>query len=93
MEVLAGAGWDWVHERAAAGAEQLAELLCSRGHQVAPRGRSTLVSWRTEDADEEVARLVSEGVIVRSIPSAGLVRASVGAWTSEAELHRLAGLA
>ncbi len=93
MEVLAGAGWEWVQERAASGAELLTELLRSRGHQVAARGRSTLVSWRADDADAEVARLMAEGVIVRSIPSAGLVRASVGAWTSEAELHRLAALA
>ena len=65
----------------------------SRGHRVAARGRSTLVSWHAADADAEVARLLGEGMIVRSIPSAGLVRASIGAWTSEAEIHRLAGLA
>ncbi len=93
MSVLAGAGWAWVHERAAAGAEQLAELLRERGHQVAPRGRSTLVSWKTDDADADVSRLAAQGVIVRSIPSAGLVRASVGAWTSEEEIHRLVQLA
>lgn len=90
MSVLADAGWDWVHEQAAAGAERLAELLRARGHEVAPRGRSTLVSWRSEDAEADVARLDDEGVIVRSIPSAGLVRASVGAWTSDEELERLA---
>jgi L-cysteine/cystine lyase len=93
MGVLAGAGWGWVHERAATGAEQLAELLRSRGHEVAPRGRSTLVSWKVDDADDDVARLAARGVIVRSIPSAGLVRASVGAWTSEDEIQRLAELA
>ncbi len=93
MDVLAGAGWAWVHEQAATGAAQLAELLHSRGHQVAPRGRSTLVSWTTDDADDDVARLASHGIIVRSIPSAGLVRASVGAWTSEDEIERLAELA
>jgi L-cysteine/cystine lyase len=93
MGVLAGAGWAWVHERAVGGAEQLAELLRARGHVVAPRGRSTLVSWSAEDADAEVTRLASHGVIVRSIPSAGLVRASVGAWTSEEEIARLAELA
>ncbi len=91
--VLAGAGWAWVHERAATGAEQLAELLRERGHEVAPRGRSTLVSWKAGDADGEVTRLLSEGIIVRSIPSAGLVRASVGAWTSDEEIERLARLA
>lgn len=93
MSVLATAGWAWVHERAAAGAGQLAELLRGRGHEVAPRGRSTLVSWRADDADAEVARLLAEGIIVRSIRSAGLVRASVGAWTSEEEIQRLARLA
>ena len=93
MGVLSGAGWTWVHERATAGAQHLAELLAERGHEVAPRGRSTLVSWRAEDADAEVARLRGEDVIVRSIPSAGLVRASVGAWTSEEEIERLAQLA
>jgi L-cysteine/cystine lyase len=93
MSVLAGAGWAWVHERAATGAEMLAQLLLERGHQVAPRGRSTLVSWRAQDADAEVARLLGQGIIVRSIPSAGLVRASVGAWTSEEEIQRLAALA
>jgi L-cysteine/cystine lyase len=93
MGVLSAAGWAWVHERAAAGAAQLAELLAERGHLVAPRGRSTLVSWRAEDADAEVTRLRAEGFIVRSIRSAGLVRASVGAWTSEEEIQRLSQLA
>jgi L-cysteine/cystine lyase len=93
MGVLAGAGWAWVHERAVSGAEQLAELLAERGKILAPRGRSTLVSWQADDADGEVTRLLAEGVIVRSIPSAGLVRASVGAWTSEEEIERLVQLA
>jgi L-cysteine/cystine lyase len=93
MGVLASAGWSWVHERAATGAEQLAELLRGRGHRVAARGRSTLVAWQADDADAEVARLFAEGLIVRSIPAAGLVRASIGAWTSEEEIHRLAELA
>jgi L-cysteine/cystine lyase len=93
MGVLSAAGWAWVHERAAAGAEQLAELLRERGHLVAARGRTTLVSWKAEDPDGEVSRLLAEGFIVRSIPSAGLVRASVGAWTSEEEIERLAHLA
>jgi L-cysteine/cystine lyase len=93
MDVLAAAGWTWVHERAAAGAELLAELLRERGHVVAPRGPTTLVSWAADDADAEVKRLLAEGIVVRSIPAAGLVRASVGAWTSEEEIHRLAQLA
>ena len=73
--------------------ERLAERLAERGLEVRPRGRSTLVSWAAQDADAEVARLAGEGVIVRSIPAVGVVRASVGAWTSEAEIERLVELA
>jgi selenocysteine lyase/cysteine desulfurase len=67
--------------------------LTARGLEVRPRGRSTLVSWAAEDADAEVARLAAERVVVRSIPAFGLVRASVGAWTSEEEIERLVDLA
>jgi L-cysteine/cystine lyase len=93
LEVFAQAGWGWVHERAASLAASLADGLAERGLEVRPRDRSTLVSWQAADAEAEVERLAGEGVIVRSIPSAGLVRASVGAWSSEAELERLADLA
>ena len=86
------AGWDWLHERAATLAAGLADRLTERGLTVRPRGRSTLVSWHTEDAQGEVERLAGEGVIVRSIPAFGVVRASVGAWTSEEELERLVEL-
>jgi len=93
LGVFEQAGWDWVHERAASLAAELAERLAERGLEVRPRGRSTLVSWAAQDADAEVARLAGEGVIVRSIPAVGVVRASVGAWTSEAEIERLVELA
>jgi L-cysteine/cystine lyase len=93
LAVFREAGWDWVHERAATLAAQLASMLAARGLEVAPRGRSTLVSWSAADADAEVARLAAENVIVRSIPAFGLVRASVGAWSSEDELERLTTLA
>ena len=93
LGVFEQASWDWVHERAASLAAELAERLAERGLEVRPRGRSTLVSWAAQDADAEVARLAGEGVIVRSIPAVGVVRASVGAWTSEAEIERLVELA
>jgi selenocysteine lyase/cysteine desulfurase len=51
------------------------------------------VAWTADDAETEVARLADEGFVVRSIPSHGLVRVSVGAWSSEEELARLAELA
>ncbi len=93
LGVFEDAGWNWVHERAASLAAVLADRLAERGLSVWPRGRSTLVSWAAEDVDAEVARLAGEGVIVRSIPAFGLLRASVGAWTSEEEIERLVALA
>jgi L-cysteine/cystine lyase len=93
LEVLEEAGWDWVHERAAALAARLADRLSELGLEVAPRGCSTLVSWKTADPEAEVARLGESGFAVRSIPGSGLMRASVGAWSSEPELEGLARLA
>jgi L-cysteine/cystine lyase len=64
-------------------------MLAERGLEVAPRGRTTLVSWRSETAEEDVARLLGEGISVRFLPGLDLVRASVGAWTSDDDLERL----
>ena len=93
LELLRDTGWPWIHERARALAATLAGLLAEQGLEVAPRGPSTLVAWRSEDPDGDVRRLVDEHVVVRAIPGAGLVRASVGAWSSENEVERLAALA
>jgi selenocysteine lyase/cysteine desulfurase len=93
LGVLEAAGWEWVHARAAGLAAGLADQLAARGLQVGPRGRSTLVAWKADDAEAEVARLADEGFVARSIPSHGLVRVSVGAWSSEDELASLAELA
>jgi selenocysteine lyase/cysteine desulfurase len=93
LAVFTEAGWDWVHERAATLAAWLAERLAERGVEVAPRGRSTLVSWKADDAAAEVERLAEHGFVVRSIPAFDLIRASVGAWSSEEELQRLADVA
>ena len=92
-ELLAETGWAWVHDRATALAARLAERLAERGLAVAPRGPSTLVSWRSAGAEEEVRRLAEAGYVVRQLPGRGLVRASVGAWSSEEELEGLAVLA
>lgn len=92
IAVLEQAGWSWVHGRSADLAAWLGEALATKGIKVSPRGRSTLVSWKTEDPEAEVVRLAETGIVVRSIPSAGLVRASVGAWSSESELERLISL-
>jgi L-cysteine/cystine lyase len=93
LDTFAEAGWPWVHERAATLAAALAAALAERGLDVLPRGRSTLVSWRVEDHEAEVARLAAEGMLLRSIPGWGVIRASVGAWSSEEELERLVELA
>ncbi len=93
LDVLAAAGWPWVHERAASLAQLLADRLTERGIEVAPRGRTTLVSWPARDWEAEVVRLASAGFVIRSISAAGLIRASVGAWSSEDEIERLAGTA
>ena len=91
LSLLHEAGLAWVTERATSLAERLAELLAERGFEVAPRGRSTLVSWRSADAEGDVGRLAEVGVVVRYLPGRGLVRASVGAWNSDEDLERLLG--
>ena len=90
LDVLEGSGIDDVQKRGVALADRLAHALGSR---VAERGRSTLVSWEDADPEAAVARLHSEGLIVRNLPGARYVRASVGAWSSEDELDRLVELA
>ena len=89
LGVFGEAGWPWVHERARSLAASLAAGLRDRGLQVTPRGDSTLVAWHSADAEAEVERLAAEGILVRSIPAQQMVRASVGAWSSEEELQRL----
>jgi len=93
LGVLESAGWEWVHSRATALAAGLAEQLAELGLEVGPRGRSTLVSWKAPDVEAEVTRLAEAGFVVRSIPTHGLVRTSVGAWSSEEELAQLVDLA
>jgi len=66
-------------------------VLESRVEVVTPPGHSTLVSFRPPgDLAELVSRLQGRGVIVRELPGRNLVRASVGWWTSDDDLDRLA---
>jgi len=87
--VLESAGWPQVQERARTLAARLAELLSERGREVAPRGDSTLVSFTSADPEAERTALADAGVIVRNIPARPWLRASVGAWNNEQDLHRL----
>jgi L-cysteine/cystine lyase len=88
-DVLAAAGWQAVHDRAAALAAGFAERLRATGRVVAQRGASTLVSWEQPDADAAAARLAAADVTVRSLPGTPYLRASVGAWNDEGDLERL----
>jgi L-cysteine/cystine lyase len=89
LDVLERPGLAAVQDRAA---ELAADFAAALGSRARPRGRSTLVSWEVEDPEGEVERLAAAGFAVRELPATGTVRASVGAWSSEAELARLAGL-
>jgi L-cysteine/cystine lyase len=83
---------EWAFERASLTAERCRELLREAGEDVVvPAERATLVSWRARDEPSEavVARLAAAGVLVRDLPGTGLVRASVGWWTSDDDLERL----
>ena len=89
LDLLGELGWDTVFERGPALATRLAEELAERGAELPERGPTTLVSWRSEDPEGEVARLAAVGVVVRKLPGRGMVRASVGAWSNEDDLERL----
>jgi len=83
---------EWRFERAATTAERLRELLVEAGADVVvPEERATLVAWRVppEESGAMVVRFAEAGVIVRDLPGRGLVRASVGWWTSDEDLERL----
>jgi L-cysteine/cystine lyase len=93
LDVLDAAGFDWVHQRAVAGAERLGALLLDRGVAVAPRGTSTLVSFEVPDPQAFTESAAAEGIVIRGLPGRPWARASVGAWNSDDELERLAELA
>jgi L-cysteine/cystine lyase len=82
----------WRFTRATATAERLRTMLREAGEEVVvPEERATLVSWRAPaDASAGVVRQLAEaGVIIRDLPGRGLLRASVGWWTSDDDLDRL----
>ena len=75
-------------ERAAEQTRRCRELLAPLVELVP--GDATLVSFRSERPTELVEQLAAAGVVVRELPGRGLVRASVGWWTNEDDLQRLA---
>lgn len=83
---------EWAFERAARAAERCRGLLREAGADVVvPDERATLVAWRVpvDESADIVRRFAQADVIVRDLPGRGLVRASVGWWTSERDLERL----
>jgi L-cysteine/cystine lyase len=88
-DVLAATGWSAVHERAASLAATLAQRLADAGMTVAPRGKTTLVSWENDDPEATRDRLAAEGIVIRNLPGTAYVRASVGAWNDASDLDRL----
>jgi L-cysteine/cystine lyase len=90
--VAAHGGWEAAATEAAARAEAFADELRSRGREVQPRGRTTLVSWREDDAPAFVQRAAAHRIVIRDLPGRGLVRASIGAWSSEDDLEQLLAL-
>ena len=89
LELLEAAGWEEIHARACAQAAELAAALTQRGHDVAPRGPTTLVAWADPAAEATRDRLFEAGIVVRNLPGRDLVRASVGAWNDAGDLDRL----
>jgi selenocysteine lyase/cysteine desulfurase len=88
-DALASHGWPEIHGRAADLAAELTDRLAEAGRTVAPRGRTTLVTWEDPDPEATRTRLAAEGVIIRDLPGTPFVRASVGAWNDQADLERL----
>jgi L-cysteine/cystine lyase len=82
---------EWRFERARKTTARCRELLGERHQVVTAPGQGTLVAFRPEDEEPAavVERLFEQGVVVREIPGSGLVRVSVGYWTSDDDLQRL----
>jgi selenocysteine lyase/cysteine desulfurase len=89
FKVLEDAGWQEVHRAAIGRAAELAEGLAALGAEVAPRGASTLVSWKSADPTGLVAAAADEKIVLRDFAGQPWVRASCGAWTTEHDLERL----
>jgi selenocysteine lyase/cysteine desulfurase len=89
LGVLRDADLGAVLARGPALAEGLAERLADHGRTVAPRDHTTLVAWEDDDPEATRDRLADQGIVIRNLPATPLVRASVGAWSSEDDLERL----
>ena len=89
LEVLEAEGLDAILARAADLTDVFAAKLAEAGYTVAPRARTTLVSFEVEDPEAKRELLLERGVAVRNLPGTPYLRASVGAWNDESDLDRL----
>ncbi len=89
LDVLERPGLARLQADAGTLARSLAERLTAIGCEVAPRGESTLVSWRTEDPSGLAAALGEQGFVLRDLPGTAYVRASVGPWNDEGDVDAL----
>jgi L-cysteine/cystine lyase len=90
LEAALDAAPEWRLERARETAERCRDLLAERYEVITAPGQATLVSFRPHGEPAEVVeRLSEQDVVVREIPGSGLVRVSVGYWTSDDDLDRL----
>jgi L-cysteine/cystine lyase len=81
---------EWAYERALEMTARCRELIADRFELVSAPDAATLVVWRPDgDADEAAKRCAGHGVVVRSVPGWGWLRASCGWWTSDEDLERL----
>lgn len=90
LEAALDAAPGWRFERARDTAERCRDLLGERHEVITAPGQATLVSFRPcGEPAEVVERLSEQYVVLREIPGSGLVRVSVGYWTSDDDLDRL----
>lgn len=95
LDWLDSLGWPWIHARVGA-AQAAARAALQEIPGVAiltpPGPQAGLVTFTTAGGDPVAiaAELAAEGVVVRSVPRPAALRASVGFFTDEADLRRLA---
>ncbi|MFC4357658.1 aminotransferase class V-fold PLP-dependent enzyme [Halobium salinum] len=91
MDAIEAVGLDTVERHV----ERLTDRLKAGlpdGALLSPREyESGLVSWRVDDAEATVERLREEGVVLRSLPVDGAVRASLHVVNTEEDVDRLLG--
>ncbi len=88
LQLLKETDWKKVYKYALTQTDK-ARTALSKYFDVKPASKTTLISWRQDDADQAVIKFAENRVIVRSISSRFLVRASIGAWTSDDDIDRL----